>query len=215
MPLMNGEQYRQTIRKMHPKIYIMGERVNSPADHPMVIPSQNAIAMTYDLAHVPEFADLMTTTSIITGNKINRFSNIYKSTDDIVKKVKMARLLGQKTGTCFQRCTTMDTANALYIVTQEMDAKLGTGYHKRFINFLKEIEEKDLDIGVAMTDVKGDRSLRPSQQIDRDMYLHVVEEKSDGIVVKGAKSNQTGSINCHYTFELEPNAWPKMKPIML
>ena len=81
-----------------------------------------------------------------------------------------------------------------------MDQKLGTKYHERFVNFLKEVHEKDLYVGVAMTDVKGDRSLKPHEQPDPDMYLHVVEERKDGIVVRGAKSNQTGSINCHYTF---------------
>jgi 4-hydroxybutyryl-CoA dehydratase/vinylacetyl-CoA-Delta-isomerase len=200
MSLMTGDQYKQSLRKLNPVVYIGGERITNPVDHPMVIPSQNAIAMTYDLAHDPQYADLMTTTSFITGNKINRFCNIYKSIDDMVNKVKMVRLLGQKTGTCFQRCTTMDTANALFLVTSEMDKKLGTEYHQRFIKFLKEVEEKDLDVGVAMTDVKGDRSLRPFEQKDPDLFLHVVEEKKDGIVVKGAKTSQTGSINCHYTF---------------
>ncbi|MFC1961694.1 4-hydroxyphenylacetate 3-hydroxylase family protein [Chloroflexota bacterium] len=200
MSLMTGKQYRDSLRKMRPLVYIFGERVENPVDHPIVIPSQNAIALTYDLAHDPQYEDLMTTTSLITGQKINRFCNIYKDIDDMIKKVKMVRMIGQKTATCFQRCTTMDTANALFIVTHEIDKKYGTEYHKRFINFLKEVQDKDLDIGVAMTDVKGDRSLRPLQQRDPDMYLHVVEEKSDGIVVKGAKANQTGSINCHYTF---------------
>jgi len=94
----------------------------------------------------------------------------------------------------------MDTGNVLYMVTDEMDKKLGTEYHKRFLNFFREVQENDLSVGVAMTDAKGDRALRPHEQLDPDLYLHVVEEKSDGIVVKGAKSNQTGSINHHYTF---------------
>lgn len=198
--LMTGEEYRESLRRMRSVVYMFGQKIENPVDHPIVIPSQNAIAMTYDLAHDPQYEDVMTTTSLISGRKINRFCNIYKNIDDMVKKVKMARLLGQKTGTCFQRCTTMDTANALFIATDEMDKKLGTEYHKRFLNFLNEIEEEDLDVGVAMTDVKGDRSLRPWEQADPDMYVHVVEEKSDGIVVRGAKANQSGSINCHYTF---------------
>jgi 4-hydroxybutyryl-CoA dehydratase/vinylacetyl-CoA-Delta-isomerase len=200
MALMNGEQYRDSLRKMNPSVYLLGERLTNPVDHPMVIPSQNAVAMTYDLAHDPKYADLMTVTSPLTGGKINRFAHIYQSIDDMVKKVKMARLVGQKTCTCFQRCPTMDTANSLFIVTKEMDKKLGTQYHERFLKFMREVQENDYYVGVAMTDVKGDRSLRPHEQADPDLYLHVVEEKKDGIVVRGAKANQTGSINCHYTF---------------
>lgn len=200
MALMNGKQYLESLRRMKPVVYIMGERVTNSMEHPIVIPSQNTVAMTYDLAFDPKYADLMTTASPLTGGKINRFSHIYQSIDDMVKKVKMARLVGQKTCTCFQRCPTMDTANSLFLVTKEMDQKLGTKYHERFLNFMREVQEKDLYVGVAMTDVKGDRSRRPHEQADPDLYLHVVEESKEGIVVKGAKANQTGSINCHYTF---------------
>lgn len=200
MALMNGAEYKESLRKLKPVVYIFGEKIDNPVDHPIVKPSQNAMAATYELAFEPEYEDLATAISPITGGKINRFSHIYQNIDDMIKKVKMARVLGQKTATCFQRCTTMDTANALYIVTHEMDQKLGTNYHERFLKFLKEIQENDLAVGVAMTDVKGDRSLRPHQQADPDLYIHVVEERKDGIVVRGGKSNQTGAINCHYTF---------------
>ncbi len=200
MALMNGEQYRESLKKMKPAFYMFGERVDNPVDHPVVRLSQNAIAMTYDLACDPQYEDLMTATSHLTQKKVNRFTHIYQSIDDMVKKVKMVRLLGQKTGTCIQRCPTMDTGNVLYMVTHEMDQKLGTQYHERFLKFFREVQEKDLCVGVAMTDVKGDRSLRPYQQADPDFYLHVVQEKSDGIVVRGAKANQTGSINFHFTF---------------
>ncbi|MEN6474026.1 MAG: 4-hydroxyphenylacetate 3-hydroxylase C-terminal domain-containing protein, partial [Syntrophaceae bacterium] len=49
----------------------------------------------------------------------------------------------------------------------------------------------------AMTDTKGDRSLAPHQQSDPDMFLRVVEERQDGIVVRGAKAHQTGALNSH------------------
>lgn len=48
-----------------------------------------------------------------------------------------------------------------------------------------------------MTDPKGDRSLSPSRQEDPDMYMHVVEVREDGIVVRGAKAHQTGAVNSH------------------
>jgi 4-hydroxybutyryl-CoA dehydratase/vinylacetyl-CoA-Delta-isomerase len=48
-----------------------------------------------------------------------------------------------------------------------------------------------------MTDPKGDRSKSPSAQADPDIYVHIVEKRPDGIVVRGAKSHQTGSINSH------------------
>jgi len=200
MALMTGKQYIDSLKRMKPTVYLFGEKLENPCDHPFVRPSQNAIALTYDLAHDPEHQDLLTAESSLIGGRVNRFTHIYQGPEDLINKVKMTRLMGQRTATCFQRCTTMDTANALHVATYEIDQKLGTEYHQRFLDFIREVQEKDLDVGVAMTDVKGDRSLRPSQQADPDMYLRVVKETGDGIVVRGAKSNQTGSINCHYTF---------------
>jgi len=114
------------------------------------------------------------------GKKINRFTHIHQSVDDLIKKSKMGRLLGRLTGCCFQRCVGMDALNALSIVTFNVDSKHDTNYYKRFEKFLKYVQEKDLTCDGAMTDPKGDRSLLPHKQKDRDLYLHVVKEKKTG-----------------------------------
>jgi 4-hydroxybutyryl-CoA dehydratase/vinylacetyl-CoA-Delta-isomerase len=163
----------------------------------MTRPHVNSAAMTYELAFDPQYQDLMTATSSLTGKKINRFTHLHQSTDDLVKKVKMLRMIGQKTGTCFQRCVGFDAMNATFIVTHKVDKECGTHYHERFIEFLKYVQENDLMVAGSMTDPKGDRSKKPGQQADPDLYLHVVERRADGIVVKGAKAHQTGMVNSH------------------
>jgi len=197
MSLMEGKQYRGSLRKLKPEIYYLGEKIESVADHPAFIPHVNSAALTYDMALAPEFEELLTTTSHLTGEKINRYTHIHHSHDDLVKKVKMLRALGQQTGSCFQRCVGHDAMNAIYSVTYDIDQKMGTDYHKRFIEVLKEIQTKDLMVSGAMTDPKGDRRFPPSQQKDPDLYVHVVEKKSDGIVVSGAKMHITGAVNSH------------------
>lgn len=197
MALMTGEQYIESLRKLKTKVYVFGEKVENFVDHPIIRPSINSVAMTYDLAHEKEYEDLMTATSNLTGEKINRFCHLHQSTEDLVKKVKMQRLLGQKTASCFQRCVGMDAFNSIWSTTYEIDKKYGTEYHKRFRNYLEYVQENDLTIDGAMTDPKGDRGLSPSEQRDPDMYLHIIEKREDGIVVRGAKAHQTGSINSH------------------
>ncbi|MHA1458532.1 MAG: 4-hydroxyphenylacetate 3-hydroxylase C-terminal domain-containing protein, partial [Promethearchaeota archaeon] len=98
---------------------------------------------------------------------------------------------------CFQRCVGFDTANALYSITYEMDKKNGTDYHNRFIKYWTEVQSQDLMVGGAMTDTKGDRSKRPKDQPDPDAFLHIVEEKDNGIIIRGAKIHQTGYLNSH------------------
>ena len=197
MALMTGEQYIESIRKMKMNVYMFGKKVDYPVDDPILRPSLNSVRMTYDLAQMPEYEDLMTAISPYTGKQVNRFTHIHQSTGDLVKKVKMQRLLGQKTASCFQRCVGMDAFNAVFSTTYETDKKYGTHYHDNFRNFMMYVQENDLTVDGAMTDPKGDRSKAPHQQDDPDMFLHIVERRSDGIVVRGAKAHQTGVLNSH------------------
>lgn len=195
--MMTPEEYKETVKKLKPRAFILGEQVDCPANHPLVVPAQNAVAKIYELAQDPQYQNEMTAVSHITGKRINRFTHIHQSTEDLVNKVKMQRILGQRTGTCFQRCVGMDAINALSSTIYEMDEELGTEYHERFRNFLEHIQGKDLVCDGAMTDPKGDRSKRPHQQTDHDVYVHIKEERKDGIVVRGAKLHQTGALNSH------------------
>ncbi|MBN1473429.1 MAG: 4-hydroxyphenylacetate 3-hydroxylase family protein [Syntrophaceae bacterium] len=198
MALMTGKQYEDSLRKMKFKVYLMGEKVDNPVDHPIIRPSMNSVKMTYELAHDPQHEDLMTATSSLDGKKVNRFCHLHQNTEDLIKKVKMQRLLGQKTAACFQRCVGMDAMNAVDSVTCEMDQKLGTNYHERFRKFMKMVQDNDYTVDGAMTDPKGDRGVSPSKQADPDLFTHVVERRKEGIVVRGAKAHQTGALNSHW-----------------
>lgn len=197
MPMKTREEYIESLRKLHLNVYMFGEKVKSPVDHPIIIPSMNAVALTYELAQDPMHEHFTTAISHITGKKINRFNHIFQNADDLVKKVKRQRLLGQKTACCFQRCVGQDALNATYSTAYEVDHKHGTKYYENLLQFLQYVQEEDLVIDGAMTDVKGDRGLPPSKQTDPDLYLHVVERREDGVVVNGCKAHQTGMVNSH------------------
>lgn len=196
--MKTSQEYLDSLRELKFNLYLFGEKVKNVVDHPMIRPSLNSVAMTYELAGKPEHEDLMTAVSNLNGKTVNRFTHLHQGTGDLVKKVKMLRLLGQKTASCFQRCVGMDAFNAVDSVTREMDDALGTAYHRRFRDFLRLVQEEDLTVDGAMTDPKGDRSRRPSQQSDPDLYLRVVEKRPDGIIVRGAKMHQTGALASHW-----------------
>jgi 4-hydroxybutyryl-CoA dehydratase/vinylacetyl-CoA-Delta-isomerase len=196
MPIKNGAEYIESLRGRKMKVYLFGQLVQEPVDHPMIRPSINAVAETYDLAN--EETEIASAQSSLIGIRVNRFLHITESVTDVVNQNKMQRKLGQITGTCFQRCVGMDALNSLYSTTFEIDAKRGTVYHKRLIEFVKMLQRENLMIGGAMTDVKGDRSLSPSQQEDPDMFVHVSKRDDKGIYITGAKAHQTGCINSHW-----------------
>ncbi|MEM3090061.1 MAG: 4-hydroxyphenylacetate 3-hydroxylase N-terminal domain-containing protein, partial [Candidatus Nitrosotenuis sp.] len=184
MAIRTGQEYIQSLRGRNLKVYLFGELVKEPVDHPMIRPSINAVAETYDLAVREE--ELAAPMSKISGKRVNRFLHIAESAQDLVLQNKMQRKLGQLTGTCFQRCVGMDALNSLHSVTFEIDEKYHTNYHKNLLDFIRKMQEENLVIGGAMTDVKGDRSKAPSEQIDEDLFLHVVKRTPEGVYVTGA-----------------------------
>lgn len=196
--MMTKNQYIESLRSLHFDLWVLGEKVENPIDDPIIRPSLNSFAATYEVAEDPQYEELMTATSSLTGKKINRFTHLHQSSDDLIRKVKMQRMLGQKTAACFQRCVGMDASNAVFSTTFEIDEACKTKYHQNFRKFWTMVQDGDLAVDGAMTDVKGDRSLSPSQQVDPDMFLHVVERTADGVYVTGAKAHQTGFINSHY-----------------
>jgi 4-hydroxybutyryl-CoA dehydratase/vinylacetyl-CoA-Delta-isomerase len=173
------DEYIDSLRKLKLEVYMFGERVENVVDHPIIRPSVDCVAATYNLAEKQENSEIMTVTSHLTGKKINRFCHIHQSANDLVNKSKMGRGLGAYTGSCFQRCVGMDALNALSIITYDIDQKHNTEYYQRFLEYLRYVQDEDLVCCGAMTDAKGDRSLRPAEQADPDQYLHVVKETKD------------------------------------
>lgn len=197
MPIKTPLEYVESLRALKINAYIGAEKVESAVDHPAIGPHVNTVAKIYELAQSPEHKGLITTKSHLTGREINRFTHIFQSTDDLLCKIKMLRLLGQTTGTCFQRCVGLDALNATYAITYEIDEAEGTDYHQRFKTYLTYIQDNDLMVAGAMTDPKGNRTKSPSQQDDPDQYVRVVERRPDGVVIRGAKLHNTGGINSH------------------
>jgi 4-hydroxybutyryl-CoA dehydratase/vinylacetyl-CoA-Delta-isomerase len=195
-PIVTAEDYVNSLRGRKLKVYLFGEIVEDIVEHPMIRPSINAVAETYDLAL--REPDLASAQSHLTGEKVNRFLNIAMSRDEVVLQNKMQRRLGQLTGTCFQRCVGMDALNSLYSTTFEIDEKYQTDYHGRLKNFIIEVQEQNLVIGGAMTDVKGDRSRAPHEQADPDLFVHITKRTEEGVFITGAKAHQTGCLNSHW-----------------
>ncbi len=194
--MKTAHEYIESLRGLKRELYVLGEKVEDFMGHPILRPSLNALAKTYEMAHDPRYSELFVRQGL-DGERINCFTSLHHGTQDLLNKVKALRLLGQETGTCFQRCVGWDALNALESTTFEMDQALGTKYHDRFMHYLGYVQYNDLVCNGAMTDVKGNRGLRPSQQVDADLFLRVVERRPEGIVVRGAKAHQTGAVFSH------------------
>ncbi len=126
--MKTSQEYTSSLDGLAREVYLLGEHVTDPVNHPILRPSLNALAMTYQLAEETSAAELMHPRSGLDGSEINLFTSIHASTEDLIRKVKALRLLGQKTGTCFQRCVGWDALNTVSSVTYEVDQAKGTRY---------------------------------------------------------------------------------------
>jgi 4-hydroxybutyryl-CoA dehydratase/vinylacetyl-CoA-Delta-isomerase len=209
MGIKTKEEYIESIRALKPTAYMFGERITNIVDNPRLRAGIEATASTYEMAQMKENKDLFITVSPLINEPVNRFTLPPSSIEDLVARVKVNRKIANYVGTCHQRCTGLDCLSTLAIVTYDIDKKYGTHYNRNFIEFLKHMQKNDLTGNAGVTDVKGDRSLSPSEQVDKDMYLHMVERRDDGIVVRGAKAHQTGSLSSHEIIVLPTRAMSK------
>lgn len=194
--LMSSADYRESLRRLNPVVFVNGERVESVADAPALAPGVNAIGLTYDFALAPEHKPLMLARQASSGREVNRMLHIDETGTDLLYKLEAVRLLCKHSG-CAQRYLTHDGANALWQSTYRLDAEKGTDYHQRFRAYLHRVQDEDLTLGIAMTDAKGDRSKHPHAQTVPDTYVHIVERQPDGIVISGTKAIVTAAPYVH------------------
>jgi 4-hydroxybutyryl-CoA dehydratase/vinylacetyl-CoA-Delta-isomerase len=195
--LMTGAAYRESLRRLRPVVYVDGRRVESVVDEPALRPGVNALAYTYDFAHDPAVAPLALATQARRGRTVSRMLHVDESAGDLLDKLEAVRLLCQETG-CAQRYLAHDALNAIAQVVARIDDARGTTEHRaRFDAYLADVQERDLSLGIAMTDAKGDRSRRPHEQADPDSYVHVIERNARGIVLGGTKAIVTGAPYMH------------------
>ena len=194
MAIRTPEQYRESMKAVRPTAYILGEKVDNAYDHPLIKHMLAAVAETFAMENDSEGRQYLVTKSDLIDEDVSRFVKFYKSPEDLLAKVRMLKFLSHRIGGCYMRCTGMDAMSSIGIEAYNCDLKYGTNYWERLQEFIKYVQKNDLVVFSGVTDVKGDRTLRPSEQQDPDMYLHVVDRNNDGIVVRGAKIHQTGSL---------------------
>jgi len=207
MGIKTKDEYIESLRSLKPTAYMFGEKLTNIVDNPRLRAGIEATGATYEMAEIDP--GLMITTSPLINEPVSRFTLPPSTVEDLVARVKVNRRVANHVGTCHQRCTGLDCLTALAIVTYDIDQKYNTEYYPRYQEFLKHMQRNDFTGNAGVTDVKGDRSLAPHEQPDKDMFVRVVEKKADGIVVRGAKAHQTGSLSSHEIIVLPSRAMGK------
>ena len=204
MGMRTSQEYKKSLKMMRPNVYKFGELIRDVTTHPATRRTIEGHAQIFDAAQKDEYRDRLTTISSITGERISRYLSIIASAEDMIENVRMKRLMFNITGTCTGgRCVGFNAINSMWAATYDMDQELRTDYHERLKTWLASAQKDDIALAGALTDPKGDRSKRPSEQEDPDMSLRMVEAGADGdIVVRGAKVMIAGVAAANEVFVL-------------
>ena len=197
MALMTPEQYENSLKGMKPRIFMNGKRVASILENKNTRTVMEANKASYAWALDPKYRDIMTVYSPLVGEVVNRYTYISASVEDLVKKAQAGTFTSEMLGTCIYRCVGYDAFHSLASTTWEMDKALGTEYHLRFTEFLKNVQKKDLSAAGALTEPRGRRNQKTLEWPDPHLSLKIVDKKKEGIVVRGAKINISGAYAAH------------------
>ncbi len=190
MGIQNAKQHLSSLQDER-VVYYRGERVKDVTTHAVLGIGARHASIDFELAEEPAFQELMTYIEPSTGERCSRYFKLPECAEDLLTRREMIEtatreaaglvLLIKEIGT--------DALYALHILCHRLDSACGTDYSKRLAAYHAACRDNDWSMAVAQSDVKGDRSLRPTQQAHPDYYVHIVEERADGIVVRGAKAH--------------------------
>ena len=183
------EEYIKSLKSMRPNVYKFGELIEDVTTHPATCKAVESHARGFDGANDPAEKEIFVTTSSLTGKEIMRHTSLMLSLEDIMNNSRLKRTMYRKCGTCTGGfCVGWNAQNVMWAVTADMDEEYGTEYHQRLKQWLLAAEDSGILVAGALTDAKGDRCMKPSDQPDPDSNLHIVEYRDDGIVITGCKA---------------------------
>lgn len=191
MALMTAAEYVASLRDGR-TVWFHGRRIPDVTGEPDLRVAIDHAAIDYEVAHDPRYHDLAVAKDPDTGEEFSAFYRIPRSVDDLLARSELIETVTALGGTMVTLVKEIGS-DALFALERVLaDEELA-----RARRFAAHCRDGDLAVAVAQTDVKGDRSLAPHAQPDPDHYVHVVEERADGIVVRGAKCHTSTSANAH------------------
>jgi len=209
MALMTPEQFEESLKKLKPRIFMNGKRVDSILKNKNTRTVVEANKASYAWALDPRYKHIMTAHSPLINDVVNRYTYVSASNEDLVNKAEAGTFTSEMLGTCIYRCVGYDVFHSLASTTWEMDKDLGTNYRPRFMEYLKMVQTKDLSVAGALTEPRGSRSERVADWSNPYLSLKVVDKNKDGIIVKGAKINISGAFASHELVVLPQSAHTK------
>jgi 4-hydroxyphenylacetate 3-monooxygenase len=197
--MYDGAGYLASLRDAR-EIYIYGERVPDVTTHPAFRNACRSIARLYDALHDPKHRDTLTGIDR-SGVRTHKFfkpcysaQELWEARDAIVDWSRLS--YGYMGRTPDYKAALMGTLAS----EPEYYAPFDESARKWYARYSSQC----LFLNHCLINPPTDRS-RPVHEVG-DVYVHVVKERDDGIIVSGAKMLGTGSAMTHATFVAQNSA---------
>jgi 4-hydroxybutyryl-CoA dehydratase/vinylacetyl-CoA-Delta-isomerase len=208
MAIKTRADYMASLKRLRPNVYKFGERIEDVTTHAATRRVVESHARAYDAANDPELCTLFTTTSALTGERVHRHNSLMQSAEEVISNSRFKREMFRLTGTCTGGlCAGWNAMNSMWAVTHEVDGASGTKYHERLRKWALQAEAEGWTVAGALTDAKGNRSLKASEQPDLDSNLRIAVVQENGIVLRGAKLMICGAAASNEIFLLPGTAY--------
>jgi len=181
------EEYKKSLIDGR-EVYYRGRRVDDVTQHPVLGLEVDTMRHFFDETYFYDDADL--------GIRASRFFRVPHSSSDLLERFQLTYQLTLDAGVLMPHISS-DALFAAMIATNEVQQ-----WKERLRSYRTDVVKGNLFLAGAQIDVKGHRQLRPLQQEDPDVHVHIVDERSDGVVVRGAKMHTTYSLVCNEIFVL-------------
>ena len=183
MGVRTPEQFLDGLRDDR-TVYYRGQRVKTVPDQPELGIAARHAAIDFQLAENPKFRELAVHRE--GSEEYSAYYRIPRNAKDLMARSKLIETATTAGATLVILIKEIGT-DALFALQRVLARKGDVTGLGRVDAFYRKCRDRDLALAVAQTDVKGDRSKRPSEQKDPDLYVRVVEKRHDGIVVRVAK----------------------------
>jgi len=188
MPARHGKDYIEALKRRRPEIWIDGQRVNDPANHPIFRRPVESIAKLYDMQHEAEWSDILTYPSPDTGDRVGTAFLAPRTPADLRKRGAAFKACADATfGTMGRSPDFMNTCLMAFAESPHFFGKHDRRFAENMRRYYVHCRENDLFLTHAIVNPQVDRSKASSEQEDSYAHLREVRETADGLVVRGAK----------------------------
>ena len=205
---LTGNEYLESIRDGR-EVWIYGERVKDVTTHPAFRNTARMIARFYDAMHDPARQAVLTTgTDTGSGGFTHRY---YKASRNVEDLVAARDAIAESARISYGWVGRTPDYKAAFLATMGANPGAYAPYRGEREALVKKAQEEVTFVNHAIVNPPIDRD-KPLDEV-KDVYMHVVKERDDGLVVSGAKVVATTSTLTHYNFIANNGALPiKTKP---